>query len=86
MITIEMTTITKVKKGKKFVVKSVDKRNITKEQHRRFVESKGFYQRGGCIERHRKTYTCAGYKVFQICTTFPDRNTKVIREFDFQVE
>tara|TARA_R100000458_G_C8228539_1_gene210909 strand:- start:126 stop:386 length:261 start_codon:yes stop_codon:yes gene_type:complete len=85
MIIIEMTTTTKVKKGNKFVVKSVDKRNITMEHHRSFVESKEFFKNLGSIERHRKTYTCAGYKVFQISTTSPDRNTKVIREFDFQV-
>lgn len=43
-----------------------------------------WFRRLGGSESLQRTYTCAGYKVYKIISTSPDKQDKTIREFKFK--
>jgi N-acetyl-anhydromuramyl-L-alanine amidase AmpD len=43
-----------------------------------------FFRRLGGSESVQRAYTCYGYKVDKLTSTSPDKQTKVIREFNFK--
>lgn len=57
---------------------------ITERQYDNIIASSPFFRRLGGIETATKCHTCAGYRVFKIRSTSPDRQTLSIREFEFQ--
>ena len=42
-----------------------------------------WFRRLGGSESLQRCYTCAGYKVYKLTSTSPDRQNKIIREFKF---
>ena len=81
------TTRLEKKEGTKtvFTASPSTTENITESQYNNIIESKKFFQSLGGIERDIKTYTKRGYKVTRITSTSPDRKTKVVREFDLDI-
>jgi uncharacterized protein YneR len=43
-----------------------------------------FFRRIGGTETITRNYTCAGYKITKLISTSPDKQTKVVREFNFK--
>jgi hypothetical protein len=43
-----------------------------------------YFRRIGGTETITRNYTCAGYKIVKLVSTSPDKQTKVIREFEFK--
>jgi uncharacterized protein YneR len=43
-----------------------------------------FFRRLGGKETITRGYTCAGYKITKLVSTSPDKQTKVVREFNFK--
>ena len=43
-----------------------------------------YFRRIGGTETITRNYTCAGYKVVKIVSTSPDKQTKIVREFEFK--
>lgn len=49
------------------------------------VTAAPFMRRLGGSESLKKTYTCRGYKVFEIISKSPDRTAKTTYNFDFNI-
>jgi hypothetical protein len=43
-----------------------------------------FFRRLGGKETITRSYTCAGYKIIKLTSTSPDKQTKIVREFEFK--
>ena len=43
-----------------------------------------YFRRLGGKETITRGYTCAGYKVVKLISTSPDKETKIVREFNFK--
>ena len=83
-ITMVKTTYN-IKEGTKSVFVEVKKEvtKISEEQYTNIIESAPFFRRLGGSETITKSYTSKGYVPVRLTSKNPDRDVKVVREFDF---
>tara|TARA_R110002020_G_C15822763_1_gene733313 strand:+ start:49 stop:312 length:264 start_codon:yes stop_codon:yes gene_type:complete len=55
---------------------------LTEEHYDNYITSAPFFRRLGGSETLTRSYTSAGYRVTRIVSKSPDRETKVVRDFD----
>ncbi len=58
---------------------------ITEQGYDNIVEASPFFRRLGGSETVKRTYTRAGYRVYEIISKSPDRQQKTIRSFNFDI-
>jgi DNA integrity scanning protein DisA with diadenylate cyclase activity len=75
----------KLKEGTKTVFTQTESKTkeLTEEQYNRVLDSAPFFRRLGGSETLIKGYTPRGYRVVRHISRSPDREIKVIREYDF---
>jgi hypothetical protein len=66
-------------------VDGIEKKIITEEEYNNIIDSCKFFKKLGGVERSVRNYTCRGFKVVKLTSISPDKETKVIREFNFDV-
>lgn len=66
-------------------VNGTDKKMITEEEYRMIVDSCKFFRKLGGVERATRNYTCRGYNVVKLTSISPDKQTRIVREFNFDV-
>ena len=89
MYTIELTTTKQVKNPNTkttYKNESIEVTTITDKEHHLITnnDTVKFFRRLGGSESLQCAYTCAGYKVYKLTSTSPDRQNKTIREFKFK--
>lgn len=89
MYTIELTQTKQVKNPNTkttYLNESIEVSTITDKQHHLITndETVKWFRRLGGSESLQRAYTCAGYKVYKITSTSPDKQNKTIREFKFK--
>jgi len=67
-----------------YIVESEEVKEITEKQHFNYFDSVKFFRRLGGKETITNSYTCNGYKGTKLISTSPDKETKVVREFNFK--
>lgn len=77
-----------LKAGTKTAYKEVEteSKEITETEYNNIVNSCKFFRRLGGTETLQRAYTSAGYKATKLTSKSPDRQTKVIRKFNFICE
>lgn len=82
---IQLTEQTWIKQNEKFALINEDTRNITLEVYGNITskESQKFFRRLGGSETLRYSYDKNGNKVAKLTSLSPDRNTKIVRIFNF---
>jgi len=86
MLQITMTKQKLIKKpGTKTVYEltETETETITETQYLNIINSASFFRRLGGSCTQQKTYTNAGYRIYKDILTSPDKETKTIREFQF---
>lgn len=68
-----------------YAVVENDTREIGEQQYNNIVskDTQKFFRRLGGSERATCGYTCMGYKVIRLVSYSPNREVKVIRDFEF---
>ena len=89
MYTIELTTTKQVKNPNTkttYLTESKEVTTITDKEYHLITndDTVKWFRRLGGSESLQRTYTCAGYKVYKLTSTSPDRQNKIIREFKFK--
>lgn len=59
-------------------------KEVTEREHYLYFDSVKYFRRLGGKESITNAYTCNGYKGIKLTSTSPDKQTKVIREFNFK--
>ena len=59
---------------------------ITETQYNNIINSASFFRRLGGSCTQQRCYTEAGYKVYKDILISPDKQTKTIREFEFNYQ
>ena len=59
-------------------------KEVTEREHYLYFDSVKFFRRLGGKESITRSYTCNGYVGTKLISTSPDKQTKVIREFNFK--
>jgi N-acetyl-anhydromuramyl-L-alanine amidase AmpD len=67
-----------------YIVDSNKVEPITESQYNNYINSIPFFRRLGGSESLQRAYTCYGYKVYKLTSKSPDKQTKVVREFNFK--
>lgn len=67
-----------------YIVESKEAKEITEKQHYLYFDSVKFFRKLGGKESITNSYTCNGYLGTKLISTSPDKQTKVIREFNFK--
>ena len=85
---IVMTKNEYQRKGSKWVLKTSEKSMVSDEYHKNVTDKATlkFFRSLGGAERNDYGYTHEGYKVIRNTKLSPDRQTKIIRDFDFRRE
>lgn len=86
MKNIELTTARyELKEGTKTVWVETSKEiaTINEERYKSILDWSPMMRRLGGSESLKRTYTSAGYKVYEIVSKSPDRQSKTIRNFKF---
>lgn len=89
IITLTETRLTKNPKTKTtYIQESRKVTEVTERQHRLTTcdDTVKWFRRLGGSETVTRSYTSAGYVVTKLVSTSPDKQTKVIREFNFKSE
>jgi len=89
MYTIELTTTKQVKNPNTkttYLTESKEVTTITDKEYHLITndDTVKWFRRLGGSESLQRAYTCAGYKVYKLTSTSPDRQNKIIREFKFK--
>ena len=89
MYTIELTTTKLVKNPNTkttYIVESKEVETITDKEHNLITcdNTVKWFRRLGGSESLQRSYTCAGYKVYKLTSTSPDKQNKIVREFKFK--
>jgi len=89
MYTIELTTTKLVKNPNTkttYLVESKEVETITDKQYHLITcnDTVKWFRRLGGSESLQRAYTCAGYKVYKLTSTSPDKQNKTVREFKFK--
>ena len=85
-ITLTETRLTKNPNTKTtYTVDSTEVSEVTKKQHSLTTndDTCKFFRRLGGSETKQMNYTCLGYVCTKLISTSPDRQTKVVREYEF---
>lgn len=87
IITMTKTTYN-LKEGTKTVFVQAEKetKQVSEEQYKNIIEAAPFMRRLGGSETITKSYTCKGYVPVRVISKNPDRDVKVVREFDFDYQ
>ena len=86
IITLTETRLTKNPNTKTtYIVDSKEVSEVTKKQHNLTTndDTCKIFRRLGGSETKQMNYTCLGYVCTKLTSTSPDRQTKVIREYEF---
>lgn len=77
-----------LKVGTKTVYTEIEtaQKEITETEYNNIIDSVSFFRRLGGTETIQRAYTSAGYKATKLTSKSPDRQTKVIRKFNFICE
>lgn len=59
-------------------------KEVTEREHYLYFNSVKWFRRLGGSESITRSYTCHGYVGTKLISTSPDKQTKVIREFNFK--
>lgn len=89
MTTITLTQTTYIKDPNTkttYVEVEKDTKEIFENEYKLYFDSVSFYRRLGGKETITKSYTCNGYKGTKLISTSPDRQTKIVREFEFRAK
>lgn len=83
-----MTRETQEKQSSKWVTTNTETRKITREFYRNYTDPQAikFMRNLGGIETVQKNYTCYGYIPVRILSTSPDRETRIITTFKFDLD
>ena len=89
MYTIELTTTKQVKNPNTkttYLTESKEVTTITDKEYHLITndDTVKWFRRLGGSESLQRAYTCAGYKVYKLTSTSPDKQNKTIREFKFK--
>ena len=87
IITLTETRMTKNPNTKTtYIVESEDIRECTEKEHYNCTNENTikWFRRLGGSETVVRSYTCAGYVVTKLTSTSPDKQTKVIRKYNFK--
>ena len=81
----KMTLTTQEKNGLRWETVETETKEISREFYRNATDEKAikFFRRLGGIETVQKNYTKWGFLPVRILSTSPDRQQRIIREFDF---
>ena len=76
-----------LKKGTKTVYIETDRETyqIPEHHYNHIINSMGFYRRLGGTETATRCYTSRGFKVVKLISKSPDRGTKIVRTFNFDI-
>jgi hypothetical protein len=68
-----------------YILESEETKNITMQEHHNItsIETQKYFRRFGGSESANYNYTSQGYKVTKLTSTSPDRETKIVRTFNF---
>ena len=72
-----------IKKGSKWVLKNSIEKNITNDNYNNVFNSIQFFKNLGGSEKVYKNYTYAGYIPTKLVSISPDKQTKIIRNYEF---
>lgn len=83
-----MTTETQEKNGSKWVTVNIETKEISKQFYYNIIDPQAirFMRNLGGIETVQKNYTCFGYIPVRILSTSPNRQTRIIRTFKFDLD
>jgi hypothetical protein len=86
MITQTKTELKKV--SNKYITVSKEVKTITEKQHHLTTcnDTVKWFRRLGGKETTQRNYTNRGYKVVKLISTSPDKQTKIVRKFNFEGE
>ena len=73
------------KKGNKWILSECKEENISKENYLNFINSCKFFRNLGGYERLTSGYTYSGYIPVQLNSISPDKQEKIIRSFEFNI-
>jgi hypothetical protein len=88
MYTIQLTKTNQIKNPNTkttYLNESVEVKTITDKEYDLITsnDTVKFFRRLGGSESLQRGYTCAGYKVYKLTSTSPDKQNRTIREFKF---
>ena len=87
IITLTETRLTKNPNTKTtYIVDSIEVSTVTERQHSLTTcdDTVKWFRRIGGKETVQRSYTNAGYLVTKLISTSPDKQTKVVREYEFK--
>lgn len=87
IITLTETRLTKNPNTKTtYIVERIEVSTVTERQHKLTTceDTVKWFRRIGGKETVQRSYTNAGYLVTKLISTSPDKQTKIIREFNFK--
>ena len=69
-----------------YITESVEIKIIDKKQYNNIIsdDTCRWFRRLGGSETVSRSYTCDGYKVTKLTSISPDRQSKVVKEFNFK--
>lgn len=84
--TIKTTRTEYEKKGSKWLLKDKIKYLMSEKQYDNFTDKrwKSYMKSLGGYEREEKAYTKRGYRTIRNTSISPDRNKKIVVDFDFK--
>jgi len=80
---IPLTRIEYDKQGSKWIPVLTTNKIVTEEYVNNIIMAKKFFSGLGGYERHEKDYTSYGFRVVRVISIRPDKQKKVVYEFDF---
>lgn len=85
IITLTETRLTKNPDTKTtYIQVEKETKEVTEREHYLYFDSVKWFRRLGGSESITNSYTCSGYVGTKLVSTSPDKQTKVIREFNFK--
>jgi hypothetical protein len=68
-----------------YILESEETKEITMQEHHNItsIETQKYFRRVGGSESANYSYTSQGYKVVKLTSTSPNKETKIIRTFNF---
>lgn len=80
---ITMSKTNYIKNGSKWAEVKTESQQVNKEFYNKFIDTKPIFNKLG-KERHKKSYTPAGYIVTEVHTTSPDGLEKILTIFNME--
>ena len=69
-----------------YILETTETKNVTERQHSLATgdDTCKWFRRLGGSETKQMQYTCSGYKCTKLTSVSPDKQTKIIREYQFE--